>query len=142
MATNSLNQTTRPSKEKVSMYTTWIRKPKSAKWKSSWSSGVYSMQTIYKSCITWFQNTRLVSRSKHTFSSWKAGVISAILVALVILVLNFSFFLWATKRHKYSSAGLWTLFEGNCKTANNINLVGHGVINVLSTASHIYGFDP
>lgn len=83
----------------------------------------------------WAKKLPLISWFQKTFPDWKAGVVTAIVIATLTLVLNTAFLIWAIRKDSPGPNGLGTLFKGDCEQIGNWNKVGHGIINVISTVS-------
>lgn len=83
----------------------------------------------------WFACQRLVKWFNKTFDRWQANVGAAIFAAISVLIANSGIFILASTKHSSESVGLWTIFQGDCKQANNLSLAAHAMISIMSTVS-------
>lgn len=74
------------------------------------------------------------SKYKGLFSGgWRTGVTYSAIAAVVVLLINVSLTLWASKKYGQDGRGLGTIFEGKCKQTKRASLWLHLTINILGT---------
>jgi heme/copper-type cytochrome/quinol oxidase subunit 1 len=79
------------------------------------------------------------SWARRQFTGWRFGVLSGVLLAMTVLVLNLVITLQAMKwksgnnNSPTDDDGLRLLFEGDCKQASQLNVLAHLLINAMST---------
>lgn len=71
-------------------------------------------------------------RERYRTAGWRGTVALGALGALLVLVVNVGFLVWAIAQFSLQS-GIATVFEGSCSTVNQISTATHLVINILST---------
>ena len=71
-------------------------------------------------------------QSKRFRSGWRFGVITCATSVLLVLLVNVTVTIAVGAHYGYTD-GLGVLFDGPCDAVRNYNVVGHLVINILST---------
>jgi hypothetical protein len=66
------------------------------------------------------------------FTGWRVGLVSGTSIVVVVLLINISMALWATKRSGIEE-GIGTIYEGSCGRTKMMSLWIHLGINILST---------
>ena len=64
---------------------------------------------------------------------WRRGIILNVLFAAVVLITNLAATLWAVSTDRTGDWDRRTLYRGSCSRTKVINIVGHVLINALST---------
>jgi hypothetical protein len=72
------------------------------------------------------------SSTDQWLSGWRLGSILAASAAWIVFIINISLFAWMhSKSTTTNENGI--LFQGNCKTSNELDIFIHLAINILST---------
>ena len=66
------------------------------------------------------------------FSGWRFGVINCASWVVLVLLVNLTVTIVVGTRYGYTD-GLGVLFDGSCDAVRKYNVVGHLIINILST---------
>ncbi|MCJ1283445.1 hypothetical protein MMC26_002774 [Xylographa opegraphella] len=70
--------------------------------------------------------------SKGVLSGWRFGVLNCVMSVTLVLLVNIIITLVVGAHYGYTD-GLGVLFDGSCDAVRRYNVVGHLVINILST---------
>ncbi|KAF2838244.1 hypothetical protein M501DRAFT_1053069 [Patellaria atrata CBS 101060] len=110
-----------------------------------WLHGIalYILSKVYSSIPSYPQPTSESKRSRNpfirfdqyldrSFSGWKSGTIAFATCAIISMLLNLGFTIFAGTRYNISN-GIGTLYQGSCDQTKNTSLWMHLAINALSS---------
>lgn len=66
------------------------------------------------------------------FSGWRGGIVLNATFTGVVLLVNVIVLIWAAANFKFTN-GIATVFKGDCAKADNLSILFHVFINILST---------